>query len=61
MTFLPTFVCGRWFYLYLILDLYSRKIVGFEVHERDDAEHAAHLVVEDPHLPQRLKLASCQP
>jgi putative transposase len=35
---------GRWFYLYLILDLYSRKIVGWEVHETDDAEHAAHLV-----------------
>ena len=37
-------VLGRWFYLYLILDLYSRKIVGWEVHERDDADHAAHLV-----------------
>lgn len=44
MTFLPAEVTGRWFYLYLILDLYSRKIVGFEVHDRDDAEHAAHLV-----------------
>ena len=29
--------------LYLILDLYSRKIVGFEVHDTDSAEHAAHL------------------
>jgi putative transposase len=36
-------VQGRWFYLYLILDLYSRKIVGFEVHETDSADHAAHL------------------
>ena len=27
----------------LILDLYSRKIVGFEVHDTDSAEHAAHL------------------
>jgi putative transposase len=27
-----------------ILGLYSRKIVGFEVHETDQAEHAAHLV-----------------
>jgi hypothetical protein len=36
-------VQGRWFYLYLILDLYSRKIVGFEVHDSDTAEHAAHL------------------
>lgn len=44
MTYLPAEVGGRWFYLYLILDLYSRKIIGFEVHERDDAEHAAHLV-----------------
>jgi len=44
MTYLPAEVAGRWFYLYLILDLYSRKIVGFEVHDGDDAEHAAHLV-----------------
>ena len=27
MTYLPAEVTGRWFYLYLILDLYSRKIV----------------------------------
>jgi transposase InsO family protein len=36
LTFLPAHVQGRWFYLYLlylILDLYSRKIVGFEVHD----------------------------
>jgi hypothetical protein len=29
---------------YLMLDLYSRKIVGWEVHGEDDADHAAHLV-----------------
>jgi len=44
MTFLPTGVLGTWFYLYLILDLYSRKIVGFEVHDSDSADHAAQLV-----------------
>ena len=44
MTFLPTTIAGQWFYLYLILDLYSRKIVGWEVHEADDSNHAAHLV-----------------
>ena len=43
VTFLPATVQGRWFYLYLILDLYSRKIVGFEVHDTDSADHAAHL------------------
>ena len=43
MTFLPAQVQGRWFYLYLILDLYSRKVVGFEVQDTDSADHAAHL------------------
>jgi transposase InsO family protein len=44
MTYLPATVVGRWFHLYLILDLYSRKIVGWEVHDSDDSAHAAHLV-----------------
>jgi len=44
MTYLPTQVQGQWFYLYLILDLYSRKIVGWEIHDSDDAEHAVVLV-----------------
>jgi transposase InsO family protein len=44
MTYLPAQVMGRWFYLYLILDLYSRKIVGWEVHDADHSDHAAHLV-----------------
>ena len=44
MTYLPAGVVGMWFHLYLILDLYSRKIVGWEVHDSDDAAHAAHLV-----------------
>jgi len=44
MTYLPATVVGRWFHLYLILDLYSRKIVGWEVHDSDHSDHAAHLV-----------------
>lgn len=44
MTYLPASVQGHWFYLYLIMGLYSRKIVGWEVHARDDADHAAHLL-----------------
>ena len=43
ITFLPACVTGRWFYLCVTLDLYSRKIVDFEVHETDSADHAAHL------------------
>jgi putative transposase len=54
VTFLPAQIQGRWFYFYLILDLFSRKIVGFEVHDTDSAEHAAHLarrtaLAEDVH------------
>ena len=41
MTYLPSDVAGRWFHL--ILDLYSRKIIGWEVHDSDGAEHATQL------------------
>ncbi len=34
MTYRPAQVMGRWFFLYLILDLYSRKIVGWEAYDR---------------------------
>ena len=44
MTYLRGPVLGQWFYLYLILDLYSRKIVGWEVQATDDSVHATHLV-----------------
>lgn len=44
MTYLPATVVGRWFHLYLIMDLYSRKIVGWEVHDSDDGEHAKQLL-----------------
>lgn len=44
VTWLPSRVTGKWYYLYLILDLYSRKVVGHEVHEEETAEHAAALV-----------------
>ncbi len=41
MTYLPARIGGTWFYLYLILDLYSRKIIAWEVHDTDDSDHAA--------------------
>jgi putative transposase len=43
ITYLATTVRGSFFYLYLILDLFSRKIVGWEVHEHESADQAAAL------------------
>jgi transposase InsO family protein len=37
-------VVGQFFYLYAILDLWSRKIVAWEVHEQESGELAAELV-----------------
>ena len=44
MTYLPTQVQGQWLYLYLIMDLYSRMIVGWEIHASDEADHALALL-----------------
>ena len=44
ITYLATMVRGQFFFLYLMLDVWSRKIVGWEVHERDDASLAAALL-----------------
>ena len=41
---MPGPVLGMFFYLYLIVDIFSRKIVGWEVHERESAELAAALI-----------------
>jgi len=44
ITYLPGPVRGLFFYLYLILDLYSRKIVAWEVHSAENSDHASALV-----------------
>ncbi len=44
ITWLPSVVRGHWFYLYMITDLYSRKITGYEVHETESGEQAAALM-----------------
>lgn len=44
ITWLPAAVKGMFFYLYVILDIYSRKIVGWEVYAEESAEHASVLV-----------------
>jgi putative transposase len=35
---------GLFYYLYMVIDLYSRKIVGWEVYDRESAEHASVLM-----------------
>lgn len=44
ISYLPTRVVGLYFYLYMIVDIYSRKIVGFSIHEQESSEHAANLI-----------------
>ncbi|MFO7921555.1 MAG: IS3 family transposase [Nioella sp.] len=44
ITWMPGPVAGLFFYLYLIVDIFSRKIVGWEVHECESAELAAILI-----------------
>ncbi len=46
ISWLPGSVKGLYFYLYLILDVFSRKIVGWEIHDIESSEHAATLVTK---------------
>jgi putative transposase len=41
ITYLASTLKGSFFYLYLIMDVFSRKIVGWEVFAQESAEHAA--------------------
>ena len=43
ITYLATTVKGVFFYLYLIMDIFSRKIVGWEVYETESADQASKL------------------
>jgi len=44
ITYLSSPVKGKYYYLYLFMDIYSRKIVGYEVHEKECGELASALV-----------------
>lgn len=46
ITYLPTAVKGIFLYLYLMLDVYSRKIVGWQVHDCENADHASNLLID---------------
>ena len=46
ITYLPTVVKGLFFYLYLVMDIYSRKIVGWQVYEQESSALAADLMTD---------------
>jgi transposase InsO family protein len=44
ITWLPTVVRGRYLYLYLVMDVWSRRIVGWDVCDRETPDLAAGLI-----------------
>lgn len=50
ITYLKSPVKGEFFYLYMVMDLYSRKIVAWQVHSREDSTFASELIQEGCHL-----------
>lgn len=55
ITWLPGPAKGVYFYLYLILDIYSRKIVGWEIHDHESSEQAS-VLVRKTHLSEEVGL-----
>jgi len=45
ITYLPGPIRGTFFYLYVIMDVWSRKIVGRKVHLEESAEYASDLII----------------
>jgi transposase InsO family protein len=65
ITFLPTTVRGVWLYLYLVVDVWSRKVVAWDVAEVESAQIAADLVQraclkERYHRPNGFGSRKCQ-
>ncbi len=44
ITYLPSQIRGQHFYLYMIVDVFSRKIVGWSIHEAESSEYASSLI-----------------
>ena len=49
ITYLPSALRGLFYYLYLMLDIYSRKIVGWQVYDIESNDYAADLLVDVCH------------
>jgi putative transposase len=46
ITYMKGPVNGMFYYLYMFMDIYSRKIVGFKVHDCESMNHSADLIEE---------------
>lgn len=46
ITYLPSAIRGQFYRLYMVIDIYSRKIVGWEVHHDELSNHAAELITK---------------
>lgn len=46
ITFLRSPVRGQFYYLYLVIDIYSRMVVAWEVHQTESAEHASEMITK---------------
>jgi putative transposase len=46
ITYLKTYVAGMHYYLYLIIDIYSRKIVGWTLQHYENSDYAAGLFMQ---------------
>jgi putative transposase len=44
ITYLPTLIMGIYFYLYLFMDIFSRKIVGWQIYESESSELASEVM-----------------
>jgi len=46
ITYLATRVKGQFFYLYLFMDIFSRKIVGWQVYNKESSNQAADVILD---------------
>ena len=44
ITYLRCDISGKYYYLYMVEDIYSRMLVAWEVHEVESADHAAEMI-----------------
>lgn len=46
ITYLKSSIRGRFYYLYMIMDIYSRKITGWNIHESESMDYSSQLIDE---------------